>query len=104
MCTRTARAPSIFCILPPHILREIAQNGTQQQRREALQTLATDQPIRAMRAAQPLPTTTARRPSVLAAEGEKQRTIYDTHNTQNLPGDVVRAEGSAPSRDVAVNE
>src|SRR5262245_18293491 len=100
MCTRTARAPSIFCILPPHILPEIAQTGTPQQRGEALQTLATDQTIRAMRAAHPLPTTTARRPSELAAEGQKQRTIYDAHNTQNLPGAVVRAEGSAPSRDL----
>ena len=104
MCTTTDRPPTIFCILPPHVLREIAQNGTPLQRTEALQTLATDQTIRAVRAAQPLPTTTARRPSVLAAEGQKQRTIYDARNTQDLPGTVVRAEGSAPSGDVAVNE
>jgi len=40
----------------------------------------------------------------LAAEGQKQRTIYDTHHTQNLPGDVVRTEGAPPGDDVAVNE
>ena len=104
MCRRTVRAPSIFCILPPHILHEIAQNGTPQQRAEALQTLATDQTFRMMRAVQPTPPAAAGRPNVLAAEGEKHRTIYDTHTGQNLPGTIVRTEGSAPSKDVAVNE
>jgi Zn-dependent metalloprotease len=103
MCQRTTRINSIFCILPPHILRQIAQNGTPQQRTSALQTLATDQTLRAMRAAAP-PAPSGRRPNVLAAEGEKQRTIYDAHNTQNLPGDVVRGEGAPPSGDVAVDE
>jgi len=87
------------------VLRQIALNGTPQQRAGALQTLATDQTFRALRAAQSLPTAPARRrPSPLAAEGQKQRTIFDAHTTQNLPGDVVRTEGSPPSADVAVNE
>src|SRR5215211_876357 len=105
MCLPTSRPASIFCILPPHILREIAQNGTPQQRRAALHTLTTDQTFRALRAAQPsIAPTARRRPAVLAAEGQKQRTIYDTHNTQNLPGEAVRTEGAPPSDDVAVNE
>ena len=37
MCFSTNRSRSIFCILPPHILRAIAQNGTPQQRTAALQ-------------------------------------------------------------------
>jgi Zn-dependent metalloprotease len=69
-----------------------------------LQTLSTDQTLRAVRSAYTPPASGAGRPNVLAAEGEKQRTIYDTHNSQNLPGTVVRAEGSAPVQDVAVNE
>ena len=104
MCSSTNRLSSIFCILPPHILREIAQNGSPQQRTAALQTLATDQTFRALRAAQPALTSTARRRPAVLAEGQKQRTIYDTHNSQNLPGDVVRTEGAPPSDDVAVNE
>jgi len=105
MCLSTNRPRSIFCILPPHILSEIAQNGTPQQRTAALQTLTTDQTFRALRAAQAATAPAARRrPSVLAAEGQKQRTIYDTHHTQNLPGDVVRTEGAPPGDDVAVNE
>src|SRR5262245_22052209 len=103
MCQRTTRINSIFCILPPHILRQIAQNGTPQQRAEALQTLSTDQTLRAVRAAAP-PTTTRRSPGVLAAEGEKQRTIYDAHNSQTLPGDVVRGEGAPPTGDPAADE
>jgi len=39
------------CILPPNILRSIAERGTEQQRRAALRTLAIDQTFRSMRAA-----------------------------------------------------
>ena len=105
MCQGTPDRHSIYCILPPHMLREIAQNGTPQQRVAALQTLLADQTFRALRTAQSLPTTPApRRPTGLAAEGQKQRTIFDTQHTQNLPGVLVRTEGSPPSADVAVNE
>jgi len=104
MCQRTTRINSIFCILPPHILRAIAQNGTPQQRVDALQTLATDQTMRSIRAAQPPMPGAASRARVLAVEGQKQRTIFDTHNSQNLPGAVVRGEGAPPTGDVAVDE
>jgi Zn-dependent metalloprotease len=40
----------------------------------------------------------------MAVEGQKQRTISNTHNTQNLPGDVVRLEGAPPTGDPAVDE
>jgi Zn-dependent metalloprotease len=33
-----------------------------------------------------------------------QRTIFDAHNTQNLPGDIVRSEGSPATGDPAVDE
>lgn len=38
-------------------------------------------------------------PAAVVVPGRKQRTIFDAHNTQDLPGDVVRGEGvpaSAP--------
>ena len=44
------------------------------------------------------------RAGVMAVEGQKQRTISDCHNTQNLPGDVVRLEGAPPTGDLAVDE
>jgi hypothetical protein len=84
-------------ILPPHILRSIAEKGTSRQRTRALQTMAMDNTFRAIRAGAqpkaPLPKTRAR---ALALEGQKQRTIYDAHHTQTLPGTVVRTEGGQP--------
>jgi len=41
---------------------------------------------------------------MMAAEGQKQRTIYNAHNSEILPGDVVRSEGGPPSGDQAVDE
>jgi Zn-dependent metalloprotease len=41
---------------------------------------------------------------VLAVEGQKQRTIFDAHNTQTLPGDVVRGEGAPATGDPAADE
>jgi Zn-dependent metalloprotease len=104
MRLRTPHRHSIFCILPPYILHEIAQNGTPQQRADALQTLSTDHTFRAIRADARVGAGARTRPSVLSAEGEKRRTIYDAHHTQNLPGDVVRAEGASPTGDAAVDE
>lgn len=104
MCKRTTRPVSIFCILPPHMLRQIAQNGTPQQRADAMQTLAADQTFRMIRFQQGQAAALARHPVALAVEGEKRRTIYDARNTQTLPGTLVRAEGSPPSNDVSVDE
>lgn len=102
MCRGVDRPPSIFCILPPHILRRIAENGDQQERHAAVATMAADQTFRIARAErnaiQPP------RPATLSSEGTKQRTIYTAGNTQTLPGNLVRAEGSEPSGDAAVDE
>jgi Zn-dependent metalloprotease len=91
---------SIFCILPPYILQEIAQRGTPEQRVSALQTLNVSQQIRSNR--QTLTEFAALR-SVSAAAG-KHRTIYDANFGQTLPGVIVRNEGDGPSADPAVNE
>jgi Zn-dependent metalloprotease len=105
MCTPESSRHSIFCILPPYILQSIAQNGTPQQRNQALQHLGTDQTIRTLRTTQSVtapPQTQGVLP--LAPEGRPQRTIYDDHQTTNLPGKIVRTEGADPTNDVAVNE
>src|SRR5919108_1433965 len=95
---------AIFCILPPYILRSMAQNGTPQQRRAALETLATDNTFRTLRAAPQLVPAMRKRPRTLAMEGEKQRTLYDAHNIETLPGDVVRVEGAPATGNPAVDE
>lgn len=106
MCQAVNRPHSICCVLPPHMLRSIAQNGTPQQRSWALNTLIKDQTFRAFRTALRLPGAPARaRPRVVAAaEGLKQRVIADAKNTQTLPGLVVHNEGTPPANDIAVNE
>src|SRR5262249_31009369 len=90
-------------ILPPHILRSIAQRGTPEQRERATNTLAIDATMRAFRASA---RAFATAPSVeaLARPAEKRCTIYDAGHTQQLPGRRVRREGDPPSQDVAVNE
>jgi Zn-dependent metalloprotease len=100
-CQRTHHRHSLFCIVPPYILRSIAENGTTEQRRTALRTMDTDQTVRAVRAAQG-PAAPTRRRGLLVTE--KQRTIFDAHNTQTLPGTVVRTEGAPPTGDLAVDE
>jgi Zn-dependent metalloprotease len=102
MCHTSHRHP-IFCILPPHVLRSIAQRGNPEQRVMATNTLAVDATLRAFRASAQ---TFAAAPSVdaLANPGEKRRTIYTANHTQQLPGQRVRGEGDPPSGDVSVNE
>jgi Zn-dependent metalloprotease len=103
VCCRAHRH-SIFCILPPHILRRIAQNGTPQQRSRALATLAIDETMRLARATHQLLTTGVQPAPVTAAPPAKQRTIYDGQHSQTLPGTVVRNEGAPDGADPAVNE
>lgn len=91
-------------IVPPHVLRRIAERGTPAQRAAALGTLATDQSMRFARGTYQLLEGGARRSLATVGEPAKQRTIYDAHHGEALPGKVVRNEGAAASRDVAVNE
>ena len=95
---------SIFCIMPPHILRAIAERGTLEERTAASQTLAVDSTFRAMRAS-PLAFAVQTVP-VAVEPAVKQRTIYTANNQQQLPGTVVATEKNAPAAnaDVAVVE
>ena len=87
-----------FCgILPPQILFSIAQNGTPEERREALATLALSERLRERRrlfAALPM----------APPAGEKLRTVFDAHHGTTLPGAQVRSEREPPVSDDAVNE
>jgi Zn-dependent metalloprotease len=100
MSQLTVRRHSLLCILPPYILREIAQRGGPQQRARALRALAIDHTIRALRAGP----RGRGRPSMLAMDGQKHRTIATAHHTETLPGTVVRVEGAPATGDAAVDE
>ena len=105
MCYRPGRK-SIFCILPPHILVAIANNGTKQQRESALRALSMDHSIRTNRLTFFL-TGGLKVPHVETGESatpQKQRTIYDAKHTESLPGQLIRAEGQNPAADAAVNQ
>lgn len=101
----TDRNP-LHCILPPVLLEHIARNGTEQQRNRALDTLSTDHAMRTTR----LHGLIGQRASLRSVGRQKtadetvQRTIYTANSTENLPGDVVRSEGSEPSGDAATDE
>lgn len=100
---------SIFCILPPYILRRIAQTGTEEQRRAALETLAVDTTFRTLRAirlaATITPTTAVPSAGVVLKEDKQlQRSIFSCNNRRRLPGEMVRSEGEPATGDLAVDE
>jgi Zn-dependent metalloprotease len=90
----------ILCILPPHILEEVAAKGTQTQRELALQTMKFAGQMRGQRAAMADFKASAFRVATVS----KDRIIYDAKNGSGLPGTAVRREGDPPHSDVAVNE
>jgi Zn-dependent metalloprotease len=109
MCLRPHRQGSlhsIFCIVPPHVLVEIAKNGTPEQRARALDTLSADASVRQFRAT--VATARLLAPANVATMPGTQpalrRTIYDAGHQESLPGDAVRVEGAPASADPAVNE
>lgn len=88
----------ICCVVPPHILREIAKNGDPDQQDWAFQNLALSDRIRGQRDVMGNLT------AVMLSAGGKRRTVFDAKNGTELPGTVVRGEGDPPSNDVTVNE
>lgn len=90
-----------FChgIIPPHILRNIAERGDEEARRDAQLALEMTAHGRGQRA---ILAEIAR--GVTVPAGEKRRTVFDAHNTRELPGKRIRSEGEGAVRDVAVNE
>jgi Zn-dependent metalloprotease len=96
--------PSRFPILPPYVLRAIAHNGTPSQRARAMQMLEADHTVRMQRAVQRMGRLVALTCSTpLDTEGQKQRAIFDAHQTQDM-GRLVRSEGAPPTGDPAVDE
>src|SRR6185369_6387371 len=102
MCAKAGRV-SIFCILPPHVLRSIAERGTTPQRAAALRTLSVDSTFRALRSA--LAVTPKIPTAIPAGVPAKHRTIFSAANQELIPGTVVATEDAPPNgNDPAVSE
>lgn len=91
----------VNCIVPPHMLEEIATKGTAAQKELAINTLKTSEQMRGQRRAL---SDFAGAVSRFSAVGGKERIIYDAKFGSSLPGTIVRKEGDAPVSDVTVNE
>ncbi len=94
----TTQINHIQCIVPPHILMEIAKKGKPKQKAIALETLAMSERFRGQREA------IGGLQAAVVPTGERQRTIYDAKNGTNLPGVQVRSEGAASTGDIVVDE
>jgi Zn-dependent metalloprotease len=91
-------------ILPPHVLEQIARNGTHDQRSGALDTLSIDQTVRAFRlqaAGIPRASTPA---SLGAVHGADDITIRNANNQATTQGQTVRKTGQPATGDKAADE
>ncbi len=90
----------LLCFIPPHILKNIMESGSVDQRQRALNSLILSGQMRGRRQA-------LRRikfPFPHALLPEKQRYVYSSEYGSELPGKLERSEGGPPSGDVAANE
>lgn len=90
---------SYHCIIPPDILRNVAEKGDENQRDWAYKSIEESAQMRATRTVMGLFVATAAVPA-----GTKRRTVYDANQKTTLPGKLVRGEGDPKSKDAAVNE
>ncbi len=96
MSRRKSNLFTAIChIVPSHMHREVARNGSARQRAVALDTMAEDLTHRTLRATSPAKAAFTARVSraMKCTTHVIDRTIYDTHNKSILPGDRVRSEG-----------
>jgi Zn-dependent metalloprotease len=82
-------------IIPPHMLKKIAENGTASQKNRALRSLMVSEKIRGRREA-------FGQFYVATSAGAKCLRVYTSKNTENLPGDPVSSPSK--SKDAAIKE
>jgi Zn-dependent metalloprotease len=92
------KSPPICFIVPPHIYEHIAKHGDDEARQRALYSLTISERFRGRREVVGL------MPSIFAVAGQLRRTIFDTHNRETLPGDIVRTEGQSVTHGTDVTE
>ncbi len=96
------------CILPPRVLRTVAERGNEHQRRVALRTLALDETMRSARleTGARLAAGAVQRVSAVAPLREPARTrlVRDAAGSEDLQSPIARREGDPPLGDLAVDE
>ena len=91
---------SIECIIPPHMNKNIAENGTFEQSEKAKNALTSSARMRAQRAVMAEMVDLV---GAVAVDG-KQRYVFTANNGTNLPGTLTRTEGDPPTGDAAIDE
>src|SRR5437763_427516 len=94
----TKKNTCICTVIPPHILRHVADGGDYQSRITARATLVE------MRAISGKRQRTLIAPPADAPAAGKQRSVYDAKHQHALPGKLVMSEASERGSDVEVNE
>jgi len=89
----------LHCIVPPHIVEQIIENGSPDQINRAQHNLNVSGEVRSQR--NTIAATSAK-PQITA--GQKQRKVYDAQNGSTLPGNLVRSEGDPATGDPAADE
>jgi hypothetical protein len=87
-------------IIPPHILRRLSASGNPDLAASAARTIRVTDALAAFRAQL---NTGAPSPAALSRTGLR-RQVFDCGDTEDLPGDVKRAEQDSPAADPSVNQ
>lgn len=93
----------LSCIVPPHMLRRLAERGSPRQAERARAALVHDATLREGRARRIVEAATPV-PAVEGAQRAPRRAVSSAANTTELPGAVVRSEGEPPTGDLAADE
>ena len=101
MTQRVRCRDPIQCIVPPYITERLAESSHPRVRARAIADLKAAAAMRATREMARALLTVA---VPIAPKGRKHRLVYDSKQTDRLPGTLVRSEGQAKGTDVAVNE
>ena len=94
------RACAVCTIIPPHMLRGLAQHGGDRLSAGALSTLLGSHRLRGQRDMLGALGAVA----LMTPAGKKRRTIYDCQQSPDLPGRLVRGEAAGKSKDRMINE
>lgn len=92
---------SLYCILPPYMLRNIVENGSPDQRQQALRNIVSAEAVRVQRE---VISKEGPPEGLLETVGGMNRVVYSAQNAGNLPGMQVRAEGGPATGDAAADE
>jgi Zn-dependent metalloprotease len=98
-------APAAVCsFIPDYVLRNVAERGGDEDRRAALQALATSETMRSLRVQTEarrsvLPRSAMPEITTALAPPTKERLIRDAENTVNLRGPIIRTEAGPASAD-----